>query len=280
MARRTAPATWEEADQCFQWARELSEIATELLEALKNADLPAGTYYPSMLIGFLCKQSQHMEAALALERRRDAALVARSMIEGMCLLLWTAKDAETRAHMWSDFGFVHDWRVVRERVRSGDHVDSRLSASVEEGARTHGQQFLRKPKKGETDGDLLSDEDPFIYKWTGLSVAKIFDDVGQGEKYETFFSQFSDWHHWNAGGVKAALVTRGREVTYHPTDPQVSLSAFVNAIQALFETLVLAEKHFDVGFTARLEDYRDRYLADRQSYLDEEEPSAVDAQAG
>src|SRR5271170_890250 len=56
-----------------------------------------------MVTQFLYKQIQHAEALLILEPRRDAGLIARTMIDGLYQLLWTSHDPEERAQRWRSF---------------------------------------------------------------------------------------------------------------------------------------------------------------------------------
>ncbi len=80
-----------------------------------------------MAMQFLYKQVQHAEALLMLEPRRDAGLIARTMIDGLYQLLWTTHDAETRARRWRSFSIIHDWRLIQGKHagRRGNHQAKR-----------------------------------------------------------------------------------------------------------------------------------------------------------
>jgi len=150
-------------------------------------------------------------------------------------------------------------------------VNPTFMEAVDQAVRQHGQQFVRK--------SAASKEDSYTNRWTGLTVKQIFKDVGHEVDYETFYGQFSDWHHWTAGGVRSALVHEGSDTIYRPTSPQVAVSSLVNAIRALVATMIIAEKFFDAGLEAKLEEFQRAYLESRERFTDEAIRSRERAQA-
>src|SRR5882672_4123436 len=68
-----------------------------------------------MALCFLSKQIDHAKSIIALVPGRDTILIARSMIEGLCQLLWAAKAPNVLPLQWRTFAYVHDWRIMRSK---------------------------------------------------------------------------------------------------------------------------------------------------------------------
>ena len=76
-----------------------------------------------MAIQFLYKQMQHAESVLLLIPRRDAGLIARTMLDGLYQLLWTTHSPGDRARRWRSFSAIYDWRLIQRRLHEGVPVD-------------------------------------------------------------------------------------------------------------------------------------------------------------
>lgn len=95
-----------------------------------------------MAMQFLYKQIQHAEALLMLEPRRDAGLIARTMIDGLYQLLWTTHDPETRARCWRSFSIIHDWRLIQGRLKENIPVEEAIIKQNELALKTFGHIHL------------------------------------------------------------------------------------------------------------------------------------------
>src|ERR1700691_6487957 len=71
----------------------LAEEASRSISIAENDD------FGFMTVQFLYKQMQHTESVLSLVPRRDAGLIARTMIDGLYKLLWTSQAHEERAKL-------------------------------------------------------------------------------------------------------------------------------------------------------------------------------------
>lgn len=110
-----------------------------------------------MAMQFLYKQIQHAESLLTLEPRRDAGLIARTVIDGLYQLLWTSHDPEARAQRWRSFSIIHDWRLIQGRLREGIPVEKSAIENNGESLNAFGNLHIKKPKLGSSD--------PYHRKW-------------------------------------------------------------------------------------------------------------------
>lgn len=214
---------------------------------------------------FLWKQLDHADAILRLGVHRDADLIARSMIEGLCQLKWAAQDPDERGDRWRRFTWVHDWRLLQKKVRAGVPVSARLRRRIEEGVAKHAADFLKKRKKtgsGRPPGPNASTTDPYVTHWSRTSVNALCSAVQARPLYEWAYAQFSDWHHWSPGGFVRATRRSGNRITFTEPNEEDALPTYVVAFQCLFETLDVANKTLDLGLDAELRRSHDAYLRD------------------
>jgi hypothetical protein len=112
-----------------------------------------------MAAQFLYKQMQHAQSVLDLVPRRDASLIARTMIEGLYQLLWTSQSAEERAKRWRSFAIMHDWRLIQGRLREGLPVPEAEVRRNAAGIKQFGNLHRKNPNS----------PDPYHRNWRGGS---------------------------------------------------------------------------------------------------------------
>lgn len=99
-----------------------------------------------MTMQFLYKQMQHAESVLQLAPRRDAGLIAHTMIDGLYQLMWASRAPDERGRLRRSFAIIEDWRLMQGRIREGLTVD---------------EADIRRNKAGlEEFGDLHRTENP------------------------------------------------------------------------------------------------------------------------
>ena len=79
-----------------------------------------------MSLCFVSKQIEHLRSIrILVESRqyRDAGLIARSMIEGLCTLLWAAREPQTRPLYWKAYAWVEDYKLMLKKEKAGEEVD-------------------------------------------------------------------------------------------------------------------------------------------------------------
>lgn len=83
------------------FAERLLRLVRQMMEGRIDYD-DEKDHLAFMLLCFVSKQAEHFQSALALVRTglsRDAALIARSMMEGLSLLTWAAQEPSTRPRL-------------------------------------------------------------------------------------------------------------------------------------------------------------------------------------
>src|SRR3989442_468384 len=115
----------EKIDKFVQFAEELINLAGEFFrDRIKCGD---EDYLGVMAITFSAKQAEHLISIQALVRERrysDASVIARVMIEGMALLLWSTKSPVDRPRDWASYALVMDLATLRAKQEAGQEVDA------------------------------------------------------------------------------------------------------------------------------------------------------------
>jgi hypothetical protein len=195
-----------------------------------------------MSIQFLYKQIQHAESILLLIPRRDAGLVARTMIEGLYQLLWAFLAPNERARRWRSFSIIHDWRRMQARLRSGIPVDEveirEIEARLEQIGDLH---RIDKPKANSSD--------PYHKNWRGrVSISAMADAVDR-ELYDEPYAELSDWIHWGVAGIGESISREGDHVVVNSNSDRVAGQSLLAAFQCLLQTIEVADAHLSLNIT-------------------------------
>ena len=140
------------------WTTRLFEVADRTLAAV---ELKEDDHLGFMATLFLRKQVEHLRSIHTLLPRKDVVLVARSMVEGLCQLIWAHEKPE-RAWRWRAFAYVHDWRLQNLRARQGTRPDPARRDKIEDALRELGESFLTKKAKRARDSGCDLPEDPYL----------------------------------------------------------------------------------------------------------------------
>lgn len=228
-------------------------------------------WFDILVVFFLWKQIDHVDAILRLGAHRDGALVARSMIEGLCQLKWAEQDPDARADRWRRFAWIHDWRLLRKRTREGHIIPADTRKRIEDGVEEFCGDFRKRKKARPSTGVKPArpdpGPDPYVRHWSGMTVADLCREVGGTPLYEWPYAQFSDWHHWSPGGFHSAIEWQDRRVGYTPPQLAEVVPVYLVAFQCFYETLNLANNRFKLGLDAQLAAIYKRYLGDRDALL-------------
>src|SRR5208282_5311729 len=132
--------------------------------------------------------------------RRDAGLIARTMIDGLYQLRWAAQEPEERAKLWHSFAVVRDWRLMQGRIRIGIPVDEATSREINLTLKKSGV-LHRNNKKTKSNSS-----DPYNKYWHGgVRLSAMADAVGR-ELYDGPYAELSDWEHWGVSGIGESIV--------------------------------------------------------------------------
>jgi hypothetical protein len=197
-----------------------------------------------MTAQFLFKQMQHAQSVLGLIPRRDAGLVARTMIDGLYQLLWTSKAAEERAKRWRSFSIIEDWRLIKGRLREGipaPEAEIRMNAA---GLKEFGD-LHRRPK--------ANSPDPYYPNWRGdVHLSDMAKLLGR-ELYDGPYKNLSDWEHWGVREIGDSISRQGKHITINPESDRIADWSLLAAFQCLLQTLEVANVHFLLSITENIE---------------------------
>jgi len=213
-----------------------------------------------MALGFTCAQVEHLKAVCTLVDagyHKDAALIVRSMIEGLCRLKWAAQKQEERPRLWRMFSIIDDFRIVHPE---GWKTNPKLAEELDKKLKEYGPLFYtQKAKRAIKKGKPLP-KDPYWPDWTGHKIRKICRDAGAEELYFHIYRNVSCWVHWSPRGIGQWLEVEGHQVRYKTHVPDVAATALAVGFQALLETALLLDLKLELGFSKPLQQLRAEYI--------------------
>jgi hypothetical protein len=223
-----------------QWANRLFDLSNKLMQ---DSTYSEDDHFAFMCLNYVSKQKTHNKSILALAESRDSGLIARAMLEGMCQLLWAARDPATRALQWRAFAWIHDWRLMQAQIKAGDPIDNSKRAAIEKVLQQYGDMFLTsKARKARRSGSPMPD-DPYSKDWIGHTFREISKDVGAEELYLKLYKSFSAWQHWSPEGLANAINRESGRILYSSVSPSDTATALAVGFQCLLHTLEVADKH-------------------------------------
>ena len=185
------------------------------------------------------------EALLMLEPRRDAGLIARTMIDGLYQLLWTTHQPEVRAQRWRTFSIIYDWRLIQGRLKEGIPVEDEIIKQNELALKTFGHiHLLKKPKAGSVD--------PYHRKWSGTTLSEMANVAGR-EMYDGPYSELSDWEHWGVAGIGESISRKDGHLTVDSNTWRGTMLALLALFMCVIQTLQVVDLHCSLGLTEKLE---------------------------
>ena len=212
-----------------------------------------------MAVHFFEKQLGHASAIQTLDGHRDTALVARSMLEGLCFLKWAWHDPQ-RSLRWRLFTVIQEWRELRAGMaaKSVDRDARELELHAYLTANRDAILSVRALRASER-GEALP-ADPYITTWYSAKLKDIFAMVKAEELYDGPYGFASDWHHWSSSGLALAMEYEGDSLEYVSSSPVFQATAYANAFQCLAETSWFLVHHFKLDGLELLEDVINRYV--------------------
>jgi len=236
------------------WSDRLMQIAQDVI----NSDGLTLTKDPFRLfcLAFLTRQIDHVSSLVSLHGHRDMTLIARSMLEGMVVLMWVSKNPASRAAQWRNFTYVHDWRMYRRHRLEGKPVGEEDWNSVLEGLEVHGSRFYSSKARDRLNrGETLPD-DPYRVNWIAKRYYDLFKDVDLTDWYRKFYAPFADWHHWGSASLLVSLKFNDEGVTYSAARADDTVYALLIGISSLHVTLQVANAELALGIGPELEEFR------------------------
>lgn len=244
--------------------REVSFLRNEVEKLLTLADKSSRTIpirqdddFGFMTLQFLYKQIQHGESILLLIPRRDAGLVARTMIEGYYQLFWASQSPEERAKLWRSFSVIHDWRRIQAQLKEGIAVAAEDAQKTEAILKVFGD--LHRTKKQQSS-------DPYHKNWRGgVSLADMADLVGR-ELYDGPYDELSDWEHWGLSGIGDSITRENNHVLVNSDSERIAGLSLLAAFQCLHQTLMVADMHLLLSITETIQEIGTNFVKTINSF--------------
>jgi hypothetical protein len=223
---------------------------------------PDADHLGMMSITFSAKQAEHMLSVQTLvdaRRFADASVIARVMLEGLALLIWSNRAPDERPRAWRAYSLVFDLQTLRSKQATGMMLDADVEQDLLDRLTHEASQFLRQ------GGDPT---DPASYKarWhlddegKGLRITDILKDLND-PKLVDLYGELSNWIHWNAKGIGSGLKRDGDLVRIDWSAQYRGALALAVGFQSLFQSLEVLDSRLHLGYAEKLDDLRRRYVA-------------------
>ena len=244
--------------------RKFANKILKLAEEIKSKDIGFNhdDNFAFMSLLFFRKQVTHMKSILALKESRDVILIARSMLDGLCQLLWVNKNPKDRAYRWRTFKAVLDWRMMQQIIQAGKKVSPTYRKDIEKGLQDYGEQFYTKEaKRRKREGEKLP-KDPYFKNWTGRSIRQIWECIGAKELYLRLYKPFSEWHHWSPSGLRDAIAIIPDEQRFIYSSiyyPYIAASLNIG-FNCLLRNIELINEYFKLDMRSKIKKLKGEYI--------------------
>lgn len=244
-----------------EFANQLILIVNDMLQ--KAIPYNETDHLAFMSLCFVSKQVDHLKSICLLVdagQHKDAVLIARSMIEGMYLLLWAAQNFVTRPLLWRSYAYVEDLRLMNKKEQMGEKIVPSEKTALLTQLKKYGPQFYTKEaQKSQSDNRPLPDK-PYRKTWSGKTVADISKEVKGQLLYEEIYKEMSTWIHWSPRGIGTSIRRGSQEVLYVREASDMAAMSLASGFQSLLEATTLADAHLTLGYADRLATLRDLYV--------------------
>jgi hypothetical protein len=241
-----------------EWINKLLDLANEIMESTECSE---DDHLGFMALCFLNRQIDHIQSIVMLVPNRDTSLIARSMMEGLCQILWAAQKPTELPLKWRTFAYIHDWRLQQVKIGLGELIDPNQEKSNEIGLRKYGQLFYTKDARSAISQKQQLPSDPYHKSWTcGTQVTQIFDCVSTNYLLKEIYSSFSDWHHWGTAGIAETLSWHENKLTFSSSSSSNSAMALTMGFLCLLQTIELTNEHLSFARESQIALIRDGYI--------------------
>lgn len=246
----------------IRYCKKLFEIGEGLFE--KSIPFETDDHFSFMALAFVNKQLVHMRSLILLAENMhfpDSKLIARSMIEGMAVILWAADRPDERGLRWRAYAIVSDYKLIIDKKMRGESIELKREKELEEKLREFGMDYL----KGKNPSELDFTNDPFRSDWR-------FDDDGRkiqaltlfqkidGESLYSVYQEMSDWIHWNPRGVGIYLNRDADGLQFNWENYDSIALSLACGFQALLQSLDVFNDRLKLGAEKKLKEISKNYI--------------------
>jgi hypothetical protein len=243
------------------YANRLSELVETMLHRVKFDFYDDHMGFMAFCI--LNKQLEHLKSICILvdnNQYRDTQLITRTMIEGLALLYWASQDS-ARPLRWRAYPWVEEFRRLY-----GKAIDPSYKEEMENMLRTVCAHFLKPKAKGKPQTEITPGDYVKGCRWEmadgkiqPVKIRRVFEDANIGSLYNDFYSDTSNWVHWNAIAIGEALQRTGETVAYSKKTKYLGAIAYVSGFMVLFQSAMFLNDYFNIGSTKDLSDLYDEF---------------------
>ena len=227
------------------YLREAQAIAEEEMHA--DVLLEGQDHLGFMALCFTYKQLVHARSvALLLDSSQhiDAATIARTMLEGLILVAWSALQPDERPLRWRAFSLVSDWKTLLAEESMGrpiplgyrDELTKRLEEFDEflkSGARKQGTALFADPYQSSWRVDA---------KGSKVELADMVSALGD-PGLKTLYDDLSQISHWTPRGVAINIGTAEDRTLINFSSANLAAMSCGSAFQSLTQTVLLLSQH-------------------------------------
>lgn len=217
-----------------------------------------------MALCFVPRQAEYLKSVCLLTdagEHNAAGLIARSMIEGLALLLLAVND-NTLPERWRAYAAVENLALLRKRELQGNKVTPDIRSAIELQVTLFGERFYkRKSRQKQSDGKPLP-ANPFHQNWyRGIHISDVFAKVRGDKLYEWIYWDTSRLAHWTVGGLTKDLRGDDESFEYTQESPAIAATALAAGFQSLHESLAFLDRYLDLGFQVAIEELQRQHVA-------------------
>jgi len=248
----------EDIPKLIRYCEELVKLADKV--SREGNEYEETDHFALMAFCFLERQKYHMTSVLKLIESgtyQDAGIIARTMLEGMCILKWAEKDKNFRPLKWRAFAFIEDFRLIKTREREGTPTDAESKAATQQGVGEYGPLFYTAKSEKQIKKGNPKIEDPYSKYWLGeqVTISRIFAEVAPRNYYEAYDNS-SKWVHWTVRSLAYAINISETETYFDLTSFSTAADALNVAFAALWDTLKIFISHFGLLCIPALEEMK------------------------
>lgn len=209
----------------------LFDIGTKQIEQGKNT---VDNDFKLMCLVFLSKQLDHLKTVMMLEKSSDTILIARSMIEGKCLLRYARNNSDFIPSQWKEYYLISRYKMINSRK---DYIEdsSNLLKELEIRIKESCDKFIinNKSNKSLKIGDNL-----YYLNWfKEKSITSIIKEFG--DSYDIIkYSEFSIWHHWDPLFQEKVLTVNDNKILYESGLDNIDIVGLISVCYACLSDVI------------------------------------------
>jgi hypothetical protein len=228
-----------------------------------------------VLLCFLNKQLDHLDAIYKIQPNNDIMTLARNMIEGYIYLSWIQEKPKKRAKKWREYLYIDEWFKVKKLISRGYNISAGddIFLQIKNDFLEFGRQFLiKKHKDTKTPLDQLPED--FFQKsfLCGKTYAEIAKEVSNRDEflknqYENIYSLFSKWTHWAPQGLYGTVkLHKTTEIKYKSYNESAAGHALLCSLYCFNKVISEANKYFNLGLEGELQSLQYEFIVEIGAY--------------